>query len=278
MGERELPLPTFLIIGAQKSATRWLRLNLGLHPDIFTAGREIEFFNSAKHFGTGHDLVSAAIRRLGRRAVRRRGHARLHVLAPPAGRDGRADPADGPRRAAHRDSPQSGRPGAIGADPPHRGQVARRPRPICSSSSTRPPRTERLGIIAGGWYAASLEPFQAAFGERLLVMLHDDADDDPRGRLRPRRAPRRRRARLLPPDLEQVRFSYQQRPRGDVHAVAQAHAGPAPRALRIVLRRRRPQARGDDRARPFLLGPGARFGLNRSRSAGRGVTWCEHTC
>ena len=50
MGERELPLPTFLIIGAQKSATRWLRLNLGLHPDIFSAGREIEFFNSAKHF------------------------------------------------------------------------------------------------------------------------------------------------------------------------------------------------------------------------------------
>ena len=31
------PLPTFLIIGAQKSATRWLRLNLGLHPDVFTA-------------------------------------------------------------------------------------------------------------------------------------------------------------------------------------------------------------------------------------------------
>lgn len=53
MGEHELPLPTFLIIGAQKSATRWLRLNLGLHPDIFTAGREIEFFNSAKQFDQG---------------------------------------------------------------------------------------------------------------------------------------------------------------------------------------------------------------------------------
>ena len=27
------PLPTFVILGAQKSATRWLRWNLGLHLD-----------------------------------------------------------------------------------------------------------------------------------------------------------------------------------------------------------------------------------------------------
>src|SRR6187399_277260 len=44
------PLPTFLIIGAQKSATRWLRLNLGLHPDVFAASREIEFFNNGDRF------------------------------------------------------------------------------------------------------------------------------------------------------------------------------------------------------------------------------------
>src|ERR1700722_14569247 len=44
------PLPTFLIIGAQKSATRWLRLNLGLHPAVFAASREIEFFNNRDRF------------------------------------------------------------------------------------------------------------------------------------------------------------------------------------------------------------------------------------
>ena len=44
------PLPTFLIIGAQKSATRWLRLNLGLHPAVFTASREIEFFNNRDRY------------------------------------------------------------------------------------------------------------------------------------------------------------------------------------------------------------------------------------
>src|SRR5262245_20093922 len=46
----DLPLPTFLIIGAQKSATRWLRLNLGLHLDVYTQPREVEFFNSADRF------------------------------------------------------------------------------------------------------------------------------------------------------------------------------------------------------------------------------------
>jgi len=44
------PLPTFLIIGAQKSATRWLRLNLGLHPAVFTASRELEFFNNGDRY------------------------------------------------------------------------------------------------------------------------------------------------------------------------------------------------------------------------------------
>src|SRR5215207_2785995 len=44
------PLPTFLIIGAQKSATRWLRHNLGLHPEIYASPYEIGFFNSPKRF------------------------------------------------------------------------------------------------------------------------------------------------------------------------------------------------------------------------------------
>src|SRR5690348_7876706 len=50
MTSREPPLPTFLIIGAQKSATRWLRYNLGLHPDVYAAETEIQFFNDGKRF------------------------------------------------------------------------------------------------------------------------------------------------------------------------------------------------------------------------------------
>ena len=39
-------LPTFVIIGAQKCATRWLRINLGQHPQIFTARSEMHFWNN----------------------------------------------------------------------------------------------------------------------------------------------------------------------------------------------------------------------------------------
>jgi hypothetical protein len=49
-------VPTFLIIGAQKSATRWLRHNLGLHPEAYTAPRELGFFNYNRRFdGLGLD-------------------------------------------------------------------------------------------------------------------------------------------------------------------------------------------------------------------------------
>lgn len=39
-----VPLPNFLIIGAQRSATRWLRVNLNLHHDVFMTPRETKFF------------------------------------------------------------------------------------------------------------------------------------------------------------------------------------------------------------------------------------------
>jgi hypothetical protein len=44
----------------------------------------------------------------------------------------------------------------------------------------QPPEEERFGLITGGWYAASLKPYQRAFGDQLLVLLHDDVRDDPR--------------------------------------------------------------------------------------------------
>lgn len=38
------PLPNFLIIGAERSATRWLRVNLDHHPDVYMCARETSFF------------------------------------------------------------------------------------------------------------------------------------------------------------------------------------------------------------------------------------------
>jgi len=59
MSSPEPPLPSFLIIGAQKSATRWLRYNLGLHPEIFTPRYELKFFNSPIYHELGVEWYRA---------------------------------------------------------------------------------------------------------------------------------------------------------------------------------------------------------------------------
>ena len=41
------------------------------------------------------------------------------------------------------------------------------------------PRVDPLTIIAGGWYHASLKPYRRRFGNKLLVLLHDDVGEDP---------------------------------------------------------------------------------------------------
>ena len=119
------PLPTFLIIGAQKSATRWLRLNLGLHPAVFTAVARDRVLQQRRPLpGRGHRLVPRAVRRLGRRGDRRRGDAGLHVLAASSGRRVRTHRGDASRRAPDRDAAQPDRPGAVGDGAPHRGRHA----------------------------------------------------------------------------------------------------------------------------------------------------------
>jgi hypothetical protein len=217
MGERELPLPTFLIIGAQKSATRWLRLNLGLHPDIFSAEREIEFFNTAANFGEGTNWYRQQF----------------------AGWDGErfvGEATPGYMFWRHRPAVMAERidetlPGvqliAILRNPVDRSQSALihhiegKALPpdtrLVDFVHANPPEKERLGLIAGSWYAASLEPFQARFGDRLLILLHDDADDDPRGVYDQAVRHVGATADFAPPELERVRFSYQQRPSGNKH-------------------------------------------------------------
>lgn len=44
-------LPNFLIIGAQKAGTRWVKLMSAQHPDCFVAGKEPRYFND--HFQNG---------------------------------------------------------------------------------------------------------------------------------------------------------------------------------------------------------------------------------
>lgn len=212
MDSHEPPLPTFLIIGAQKSATRWLRLNLGLHPDVYSAPGELEFFNNTERAEqgvasyraqfegwSGEPYVGEATpgymfwrhdpRVIARRIRHTVPDVRLIAIL--------RNPVDRAHSAVvHHIEGGSLPPGAQVMD------VVRR----------TPPERDPLGIVSGGWYAASLEPYVELFGDQLLVLLHDDADDDPRGVYDQALRHVGPAPDFVPAELERVRFSYQQRP------------------------------------------------------------------
>lgn len=179
------PLPTFLIIGAQKSATRWMRQNLGEHPDIYAAPQEVKFFNHPKRVeqlgldwyraqfdGWRGEPISGEATpgymmwwhrpiEVAERIHRSLGDVKLIALL--------RDPVDRAQSAlAHHVRQERVQPGTRLVDWVDR----------------RPPDQDWLGIVSGGWYAASLEPYLRIFGERLLVVLYDDVMADPVGTYR----------------------------------------------------------------------------------------------
>lgn len=172
------PLPNFLIIGAQKSATRWLRRHLGEHPQIFTVEGEPAFFNKAC-FERGLDWYRTKFE----------GWSGEPVV-------GESTPGymmwrESPSRTAERIDESL--PGVrlmallrnlvdrtysafihhmkMGRISPTENLLER----IRSVS----PEEDRLGLIAGGWYAASLAPYFERFGDRLEVFLHDNIAEKP---------------------------------------------------------------------------------------------------
>jgi hypothetical protein len=58
--------PDFLIIGAQKAGTTWLRAMLRQHPRVYAPGREIHFFNKADNYRLGLDWYRGRFRWAGR--------------------------------------------------------------------------------------------------------------------------------------------------------------------------------------------------------------------
>jgi len=174
-------LPTFVIIGAQKSATRWLRSNLGEHPDVFTAGSELHFWNNEyrveklgidwyrDHFDgwSGEPIVGEAT---------------------PGYMIWRHHPAYVAKRL-HEHHP-SVRLIALLRNPIDRAQSAmvhhiRRKRLPAGSRlldvvrEQRPSESDWFCLVSGGWYASSLQPFLDRFGDQLLVLFHDQITDDP---------------------------------------------------------------------------------------------------
>jgi hypothetical protein len=200
-----VPLPGFLVIGAQKSATRWLRSNLGQHPDAYAPAYELSFFNSRDRY-----------ERLGlewyRRQFREWDGQRVTGEATPGYLMWGEDPALTVGRIA--DTVPEVRLVALLRNPVDRAQSAlvhhqkrERIRPsvrLVEFVQTRPPSEDPLGVVSGGWYAASLRPYVERFGEQLLVLLYDDV------RARPHEVYRAARRHVglsddfVPPDLERV--------------------------------------------------------------------------
>jgi hypothetical protein len=222
------PLPTFLIIGAQKSATRWLRLNLGLHPAVFTSAREIEFFNNGTRYREeGTDWYRAQFEGWAGEAIV--GEATPGYMfwrhRPAVVSERIEETLPDVRLIATLRNPIDRAQSAMvhhmeyGALPPDSVLIE-----LVKESE---PERDRLGIISGGWYAASLEPYMERFGDRLLVVLHDDVDDDARGVYDSALRHLGTTTDFVPPDFDRVRFSHQQ----------QASTEPGRRPLTLAERR-----------------------------------------
>lgn len=214
MTEPAAPLPTFLIIGAQKSATRWLRMNLGQHPDVFTAGVELSFFNSNGKYRQGADYYRSMFE----------GWSGEPIV-------GEATPGymfwrHRPERVAERikETIPDVRLIALLRDPIERANSAmihhtrrhrlRKGAKLLSLTRGRDPLEDRLCLVTGGWYAASLEPYRDLFGDQLMIVLHDDVREDPRWVYERSLAHIGASTDFVSPELSEVVFSNQERQPG----------------------------------------------------------------
>jgi Sulfotransferase domain len=204
------PLPTFIIIGAQKSATRWLRFNLNFHPQVYVAPNETRFFHSLELFHArglewyqaqfpgwkGEPIVGESTpgymmrrhrpKRVATRIVETVPDVRLIALL--------RNPIDRAQSAmVHFEK---------------RGKVPPVSRLLELVGQT-PPQHDPLCLVAGGWYAASLRPYQQLFGDQLLVLLHDDLTEDPRRVYEQALLHIGASPDFVPPDLTTVLFSNQ---------------------------------------------------------------------
>ena len=177
------PVPRFVIIGAQKSATRWLRKNLGEHPDVFTPRSEVHFWNRddrVRKLGldwyrdqfngwNGEPIVGEATPGY---MIWRHQPARVAVRMKKLCPDARLiallrNPIDRANSAMMHHI--------------RRGRLPADSRLVDVVRERTPPETDRRCLVTGGWYAASLRPFLDAFDDGLLVLWQDDIGADPVG-------------------------------------------------------------------------------------------------
>lgn len=173
--------PTFVIIGAQKSATRWLRTNLGRHPQIFTAPSELHFWNRGDRVEKlGLDWYAEQFQGWNGEPI--------VGEATPGYMFWRHHPAEVAERIkAHRPdlrlvailrNPLDRAQSAL-AHQMRRGRIPAGSRLVDVVRERNPPESDWFCLVTAGWYGASLEGYVERFGDQLLVLFHDDVIADP---------------------------------------------------------------------------------------------------
>lgn len=173
-------LPPFIIIGAQKCGTRWLRHNLGLHPDIFVADKEIMFFNKNRNFNSGIEWYLAQFS----------GYKNELVVgeSTPGYMFYREDPAMIAKRILTTLGPDTrilvqlrdpvARARSAYLHHLHAGRIGIDIDPVVYFQSINPTDNDRCGLISGGWYGKSLMPYFERFGTGVHIEFQSDISTD----------------------------------------------------------------------------------------------------
>jgi hypothetical protein len=207
MSEAPGRLPTFLIIGTQKSATRWLRYNLGRHPEVFTPKvSEVSFFDVnydkgldwyRSHFVDAADATAVGESTPGYTMWTRRPERCAKRIA--------ADLPDARLLAILRNPIDRCYSAFI-----HHQRMGRIPpeADLLEHVRTVDPETDGFGLVSGGWYARSLAPYVERFAaDQLLVVLNDDVKNDEQATFAAAAKHIGVDPGFTPPKLDAVRFS-----------------------------------------------------------------------
>lgn len=204
------PFPTFLIIGARRNATRWLRFNLDAHPEILAPPHAVDFFTDAERMS-----------RLGLRWYREQF------------REWDGEPIVGEASWSYLGGPQQaiGVPGRIRKVLPDIRLVAIIANPLDRFHSRirdmvrrgelpagldidgvtvlleRPDLTQ--SVVTEGLQGVALRPYVDVFGDQLLIITLDDVRADPVGTYRSVLRHLGADDSFVPDGLDQVRYSNQ---------------------------------------------------------------------
>lgn len=179
-GDDNKQFPTFLVIGADPYDVDWLRRNLSEHPQVHVAPAEIAFFSHRKRLrALGRDWYAAQFHPAANETTI--GEATVQYMLQ------RNSPALVAKRIAN--TLPDVKLIAVLRNPIDRLLLEWQSRVLAGQVDEETlferldeddPLNDPLGLVANGLYAALLRQYVRTFGDRLLVVTHEEIRDDPR--------------------------------------------------------------------------------------------------